>query len=65
MKILIIEDEAELAGSIAAYLEGENYVCEVAASLMKLMIRLMSSITIAFCLTLCFPMVMDCDYWKS
>lgn len=32
MKILVIEDEAELAHSISSYLEGENYVCEVAAT---------------------------------
>ena len=32
MKILIIEDEKELADSIAAYLKGENYVCEFAAT---------------------------------
>ena len=30
MKILIIEDEAELATSISAYLSGENYICECA-----------------------------------
>ncbi|MCK9202926.1 MAG: response regulator transcription factor [Bacteroidales bacterium] len=29
MKILLIEDEKELAGSIAAYLQKENYVCEM------------------------------------
>ena len=28
MKILIVEDEKELAKSIVHYLEGENYVCE-------------------------------------
>jgi DNA-binding response OmpR family regulator len=32
MKILIIEDEAELAESICSYLEGENYICEIAAT---------------------------------
>lgn len=32
MKILLIEDEAALAQSISSYLEGENYVCEVAAT---------------------------------
>ena len=32
MKILVIEDEAELAQSISSYLQGENYVCEVAAT---------------------------------
>lgn len=32
MKILIIEDEKELSKSIVAYLEAENYSCEVAAN---------------------------------
>lgn len=32
MKILVIEDEPGLAQSIASYLQGENYVCEVAAT---------------------------------
>lgn len=32
MKILIIEDEKELANSIATYLKGESYVCEFAAT---------------------------------
>lgn len=32
MKILIIEDEKELAQSMADYLYGENYLCEFAAS---------------------------------
>lgn len=31
MKILIIEDEADLATSMATYLKGENYRCELAA----------------------------------
>ena len=31
MKILIIEDEKALSESIAAYLKGEDYVCETAA----------------------------------
>ncbi|KIO77810.1 transcriptional regulator [Pedobacter lusitanus] len=30
MKLLIIEDETELAESILTYLSGENYVCEIA-----------------------------------
>ena len=30
MKILIIEDETELAKSISEYLSGENYICEFA-----------------------------------
>jgi DNA-binding response OmpR family regulator len=32
MKILIIEDEPELAGSIAEYLAGEQYLCERASN---------------------------------
>jgi len=32
MKILIIEDERELAASIAEYLSGEQYLCELAES---------------------------------
>lgn len=32
MKILIIEDEEELAKSIAEYLSGENYLCEFAST---------------------------------
>jgi len=32
MKILIIEDETELAKSISEYLSGENYICELAST---------------------------------
>ena len=32
MKILVIEDEAELAGSIIQYLTTENYLCELATT---------------------------------
>lgn len=32
MKLLIIEDEKELSGNIAAYMSSENYVCEQAFS---------------------------------
>jgi DNA-binding response OmpR family regulator len=32
MKILIIEDEIELAKSISEYLSGENYICEFAST---------------------------------
>lgn len=32
MKILIIEDETELAKSISEYLSGENYICEFAST---------------------------------
>jgi DNA-binding response OmpR family regulator len=35
VKILIIEDEKELSESIAAYLKGENYLCEFAADFNK------------------------------
>lgn len=35
MKILIIEDEKELAKNIANYLQEENYLCEFAASYQK------------------------------
>ena len=35
MKILIIEDEKELSESIATYLKGEDYVCEIAADFNK------------------------------
>jgi len=32
MKLLIIEDEKELAASIASYLKNENYNCEIASN---------------------------------
>lgn len=35
MKILIIEDEKELASNIAEYLAGENYLCEFAGTYQK------------------------------
>src|ERR1700744_5845851 len=31
MKILIVEDELDLAQSMATYLKGENYLCEMAS----------------------------------
>jgi len=37
MKILIIEDETELAKSISEYLSGENYICEFASTFVKAM----------------------------
>lgn len=37
MKILIIEDEPELAKSIGAYLSGENYLCEYAGTVHEAM----------------------------
>ncbi len=37
MKILIIEDEKELADSMARYLEGESYRCELAADFARAM----------------------------
>ena len=39
MKILIIEDETELAKSIATYLKEENYVCEAAANYEAAMVK--------------------------
>jgi len=35
VKILIIEDEKELSESIATYLKGENYICEIAVDFNK------------------------------
>ena len=35
MKILIIEDEKELSESIATYLKGEDYICEIASTFNK------------------------------
>ena len=40
MKILIIEDETELAKSIAAYLAGENYLCEFASTFKEAMYKI-------------------------
>lgn len=37
MKILIIEDETELAKSISEYLSGESYICEFASTFVKAM----------------------------
>lgn len=37
MKILIIEDEIELAKSISEYLSGENYICEFAPTFSEAM----------------------------
>ncbi len=34
MKLLVIEDEAELSKSICSYLKDEGYVCEAAADYM-------------------------------
>jgi len=35
MKILIVEDEVQLAGSIRQYLQRENYLCEIAEDITK------------------------------
>ena len=40
MKILIIEDEKELAKSIAEYLSTENYLCEKAATFHEAMYKI-------------------------
>jgi DNA-binding response OmpR family regulator len=37
MKILIVEDEAELAKSISEYLSGESYLCESAGTFAEAM----------------------------
>ncbi len=37
MKILIVEDEPELAQSIAEYLSEESYLCEFAATFTRAM----------------------------
>lgn len=42
MKILIIEDERELAHNIADYLNGENYICEFAETFMLAMDKVSS-----------------------
>jgi DNA-binding response OmpR family regulator len=39
MKILIIEDEKELANSIASYLKGESYVCEFATTFKEAIVK--------------------------
>ncbi|MCS3528929.1 response regulator transcription factor [Chryseobacterium sp. JUb7] len=40
MKILIIEDETELAKSISEYLSGENYLCEFASTFQEAMSKI-------------------------
>ncbi|WP_412850663.1 response regulator transcription factor [Chryseobacterium sp. PMSZPI] len=40
MKILIIEDEAELAKSISEYLSEENYLCEIATTFSEAMSKI-------------------------
>ncbi len=42
MKILIIEDETELARNIAEYLQGESYRCEVASTYQSAMDKIKS-----------------------
>lgn len=40
MKILIVEDEAELAKSISEYLSGEDYLCENAGTFNEAMSKI-------------------------
>ena len=40
MKILVIEDEKELAASIGTYLSGENYRCEFAGTFSEAMMKI-------------------------
>src|SRR4051812_27929469 len=42
MKILIVEDEPELANSISIYLSGQNYLCELAADYQQAMKKIAS-----------------------
>ncbi|MHA4895335.1 response regulator transcription factor [Pedobacter sp. PWIIR3] len=42
MKILIVEDERELANSMAIYLSGQNYLCEMAADYHQAMKKIAS-----------------------
>ena len=43
MKLLIIEDEKELAASIASYLKNENYTCEVASNFKQALYKIETS----------------------
>lgn len=43
MRILIIEDEEELAGSVSAYLSGERYTCEIATDYASALEKLSAS----------------------
>lgn len=40
LKILIVEDEAELSDGIATYLKGENYMCETASDFNKALAKI-------------------------
>jgi DNA-binding response OmpR family regulator len=42
MKVLIIEDEPELAKSIASYLSGQNYICEQAQNYQQAMEKIVA-----------------------
>jgi DNA-binding response OmpR family regulator len=42
MKILIIEDEPELAQSIADYLSDENYLCELAGTYQQALVKVLT-----------------------
>ncbi|MGY4384998.1 DNA-binding response OmpR family regulator [Pedobacter sp. UYP24] len=54
MKVLIVEDEAELANSIVSYLSGQSYLCELAENYSKALKKYLLTITIAFYWISCF-----------
>ena len=43
MKVLIVEDEKELASSICEYLQGENFNCEAACDYDLALAKLLST----------------------
>jgi DNA-binding response OmpR family regulator len=56
MKLLIVEDEAELCNSIVTYLKSESYACEVAHNLcFSTQENRFYSNTIAFCWDIGLP----------
>ena len=55
MKLLIIEDEKELAESIVTYLQNENYVCEVAANFREALDKIETSDYECIALDITFP----------
>lgn len=58
MKILIVEDERELAKSMVQYLRQESYVCEMAHTAQEAIEKVSLQTMTAFCLTLPYPMEM-------
>jgi len=58
MKILIVEDEKELAADIGKYLLGENYLCEQVAG------KIFAYDYDCIFLDLMLPGGADCNYWN-